>query len=215
MNIFCLDRDLLAVEPAIFLAGGLPAQELARGTGGTLHAATFTTQNGNFANAGITPGMVLSTYSAAPGEGNAWEILAVNSPSQLAVSVLRANDAGEALLPPETSGLSYFVRTFAPQIRNVSDALAEKLRQLPETAGIRAAAFADSAQLRLTTVLGTLAAIFTARAEGAAQNDVNWTKAGFYRQEFARFQTQLRLVADADGPAGPGRSLGNVTLRRR
>ncbi len=217
MNIFCHDRDLLCIEPIVFLSGGFPAQELIHGTDGTLSATTFTSQTGNFVTAGIDSGMVLCTYSISPAEGCAWEIISVDSPTQLTVSVLRADTGGPAIAPSDGTNLSFHIRTFIPQIRSASDILAEKLRQLHEVAGIQAASFADSAQLRLTAAFGTLASIFTARAEGVAGNDVNWVKAELYRQEFCKLQMQLRLASDVDGDgrAERTRTLGNVTLRRQ
>ena len=94
--------------------------------------------------------------------------------------------------------------------------LAEKLRRVAEAAGVAAAQFADSAQLRSAVACGMIADVFVARADNSREGDANWIKAQHYRQEFARMQLQMRLAVDADGDglAEQTRTLGNVNLRR-
>jgi hypothetical protein len=216
MSQFCTDRDILAIEPNAFLAGGFPSQELAAGSDGAVTGTTFTSAASDFQPAAVEAGMVLCTYTTTPAEGTACEIVSVDSATSLTVSVLRADSEAPAVPPPEGSELSFRVRTFAPQIKSVSDTLARKLRQLAEVGGLAAADFADSAQLARVCAYGVLAAVFVARAENATPADANWIKAEHYRNEFRRLQLQLRLSVDADGDgrAEQTRALGNVALRR-
>jgi len=216
MSEFCKDRDLLAVEPVVFLGGGFPCQELVAGTNGAVSGTTFTSAGTDFQAAGITNGMVLCVYTTIPAEGSALEVVSVDSATALTVSVLRADPDSDPVGPPAGSDLSFRLRTFRPQIRGVSDTLAEKMRLISEVSGIAQADFANSAQLARTCACGALASIFVARAENAAPSDANWTKAEHYRGEFLKLQLQLRLVVDRDGNgrAEQTRTLGNVTLRR-
>lgn len=216
MNSFCDDRNLLGIEPIIFLGGGIPAQKPASGSDGAISGTTFTSITSDFAAAGVSGGMVLCVYASAPSEGSAYEIVSVDSATTLTVSHLRADTDDDPIPPPQGTGLSFYVCTFGPQIRGVSDTLAEKLRQMAEVAGIDKADFADSAQLRLSTAYGALAAIFVARAENPGGADANWIKSEHYRREFRKLQLQLRLVTDADGDgsAERTRTLGNIALRR-
>ena len=216
MSMFCQDRDLLSGEPVIFIGGGFVGQELTSGSDGAISGTTFTSATSNFTSAGVAEGMVLCTYADSPAEGSAVEVVSVDSATQLTVSVLRADTAGDAVPPPAGAGLNFYVRTFAPQIAGISATLAEKLRQAVEVAGVSSADFADSQQLRATTATGCLSAIFVARADNAADQDANWTKAEHYRRQFARQQLQLRLAVDADGDgeAEQTRTLGNISLRR-
>ena len=181
MDNFCQDRDLLGVEPRVFLDGGFPSQQLIAGGDGNLSGTTFTSATSDFQSAGLGAGMVLTTYTASAAEGNALEIVSVDSATSLTVSVLRADAESAAVAPPAGTGLNFHVRTFSPQIRGTSATLAEKLRQMIEVGGICAADFADSAQLRRTTCYGALSGIFVARAENAAPFDANWIKAEHYR----------------------------------
>ncbi|MBN1941813.1 MAG: hypothetical protein JW849_00805 [Phycisphaerae bacterium] len=213
---FCQDRDLLCIEPIVYLSGGAGGQSLAAGADGAIAGTTFTSAGSDFVSAGVQAGMVLCTYDTIPAEGRAWEILAVDSATTLSISVLRAEVDGPAVAPPAGTGLSFHVRSFGPQMRGVSATLAEKLRQIAEVAGVASADFADSAQLRATTAHGALAGIFLARADNARPHDANWIKAEFHRAEFLRLQDQLRLAVDLDGDgvAEQTRTLGNVYLKR-
>jgi len=216
MNQYCDDRDLLGIEPVVFMGGGFPCQELTGGQGGQLSGTAFEATGGNFVSAGVQAAMVLCTYTTTPDEGNAWEIVAVESATQLTVSVLRVDGDGACIAPKADDGLSFHVRTYAAQIANVSTTLAEKLRRISEPSGPVKTAFADSAQLRIATAYGVLTDIFVARADNAEPYDANWLKARHYRNLFSEAQMRLRLAADddGDGQADRTRSLGNVTLRR-
>lgn len=216
MSDFCQDRDLLSIEPGVFIGGGFPSQELISGSDGVISGTTFTSSASNFTAACVEAGMVLCTYTTTAAEGSAFEIVSADSTTSLNLSVLRAGLEAASVAPPAGSNLHFYIRTFGPQIRTVSAALSEKLRQIVEVSGVDAADYADSAQLRITAAHGALAAIFVARSENAVSSDVNWIKAQYYHDCFRRLQLQLRLAVDADGDglAERTRTLGNVTLRR-
>lgn len=213
---FCQDRDLLCIEPIVFLSGDAIGRRLITGGDGAISGTTCTSIGSDFVSAGIEAGMVLCTYDTIPAEGRAWEILSVESATALTISVLRVDTDAPAVAPPAGTNLSFYVRSFGPQVQSVSATLAEKLRQLAEVAGVASANFADSAQLRVATAHGALAGVFLARADNARPHDANWIKAEFHRAEFLRCQNQLRLAVDADGDgvAEQTRTLGNVHLKR-
>ena len=216
MTSFCTDRDLLATEPLIYLSGGFPAQAPAAGDDGELDGTSFTSAGSDFAAAGAAPGMVLRVADGPQAQRRALEVVSVEGPTALTVSVLRPDAEADAVPPVAGTGLHFELRTFAAQIASVSATLAEKLRTASEAAGISAAEFADSAQLARCCAAGVLASVYTARAENAAAEDANWTKAEHYRRVFRRRQVRLRLAvdADSDGTAESTRTLGHVALRR-
>jgi len=212
----CNDRDLLAIEPAIFTGGAFESQRLAAGTGATINGTTFTSDSADFVAANVEPGMVLCIYSAVPTEASSYEIVTVNSSTSLTISVLRPDRQGPIVAPPSGVALSYYLNTFSPQIAGARQALQEKLRQIGEVTGIDSAEFVDSSQFRYAVAMAALAQIFTARASNATNADANWVKAEFYRRQHASAVASLRLAKDADGDgvAEHTRTLGNVTLRR-
>jgi len=216
MNIPCDDRDLLSIEPRVFLDTGLTSQQLISGDDAALDGTSLTSSGSDFTSAAVTAGMVITTYATLPAEGVALEVLSVDSATELTVSALRADPAADAIPPEALGGANFLIRSFAPQRRTTWLALSEALRRASEAAGIAAADFADSQQLRLTVAYGTLAAIFAARADHTRAEDANWIKAEHYRREFHRLRPQLRLTVDEDGDgvAEQTRALGNVTLRR-
>jgi hypothetical protein len=217
MNNECKDRDLLAMEPVLFLGRGQAAQILAAGADGEIAGGRFHCLTADFLQAGILPGMVLTVWTTTAGEGLAYEIVSVEAPTQMTISILRADDQGPALPPPAQTGLSFHVMTYRPQIEGVTGTLAEKLRRIGEAVGVDflAGDLADSAQLRRTVAYGCLTDVFVLRSENSGSGDANWIKAEHYRQLFRESQTRLRLAVDAgDGRAEQTRSLGNVTLRR-
>ncbi|MGC9455369.1 MAG: hypothetical protein ACP5HU_10970 [Phycisphaerae bacterium] len=216
MQHFCTDRDLLGIEPSMFLGGGFPASSLVAGEDGQLSGTSFTSAGSDFPAGGVQAGMVLTAYGAVPAEGAALEIVSVDSATELTVSVLRGAADDEPIAPPAGAGGKFFVRSYRLQIARVSAALAEKLRRLTEAPGITAAEFADSSQLTAVTCYGVLAECFTARSAGGDAGDANWIKARHYRELYSGGQLQLRLAVDADGDgfAEQTRTLGNVRLRR-
>ena len=216
MQTFCQDRDLLAVEPMIYLLGHATCTTLATGGAATITNATFTAQEADFLAAAVEPGMVLVTSETTSPEGDAWEIVSVDSATTLTVSVLRADASDATIPPPDATDLTYFVRSAQAQIASASSSLADDLRCLAESAGIVSSDFVDSPQLCRATVFATLASLFRARADNARPHDANWIKADYYRAEFDRARLRLRLDtdADADGLAETTRTLGHVHLRR-
>ncbi len=215
MTRFCDDRDLLGIDPEVFLQPGPPAQVPLAGTGGVLTGTAFTAPT-DFTAAGVEPGRVLCTYTDSPGEASAWEIVSVDADDALTVSVLRADAGDPPIAPPAGTELGFEVRSFAAQVAAASNALAETLRRAAETAGIELAEFVDSAQLRTAAAVGALAAVHAARARTTGPSDGHWAKATHFLRELSTLERRLRLAVDLDGDgvAERTRSLGNVTLRR-
>lgn len=216
MPQFCQDRDLLSIEPLAYLSGAWQHQALATGNAGTQLGTTFTDTGADFVSNALAPGMVLVTWTTIPAEGLAWEIVSVDSATQLQVSVLRSSVDGPAIAPPAGTDLSWQVLSYASQIGDVSAALAEMLRHACEASPIAQADFVDSAQLRLCCATGVLERIFSARAENARPYDACWIKAEYFRTAWQQARAQLRLAVDldGDGQAEETRSLGHCRLRR-
>ncbi|MCL2700642.1 MAG: hypothetical protein FWE88_02985 [Phycisphaerae bacterium] len=211
----CTDRDLLALETILFLGAG-GTQQLTGGANGQLSGTTFTAAGADFPEAGIQPGMVLTTYDPArgPAEGRACEIVAVRAATQLDVSVLRAA-ADAPSVAPYPGGTHFLIRTYQPQIQAVHDALMERLMRARAADRANVGSFLPSPQLRQALACGTLAAVFVSRAQDGTAADANWLKAEHYRREFERLSSSLQLTPESsDGLGGGVVAMGNVTLRR-
>jgi hypothetical protein len=215
MTSFCSDRDLLALEPTVFLRG-TASQQFASGTDGTFASGVFSSATANLVAAGIAPGMILTTSETIPAEGVCYEILSVDSASTLTASILRTREEDPAIPPADATNLAWRIRTFAAHFADTSAALGEELRQRGEI-DFDAADFVPSDQLRRLCAYGTLAAVFLGRCQRASGDDIHWIKAEHYRDEFRRQRNTLTLLADtnSDSEADASRSFGNVQLRRR
>ncbi len=215
MTSFCTDRDLLALEPIVFLQG-TASQQFAAGSDGAFSTSVFNSASADFIAAGIAPGMVLTTSATIPAEGVCHEILSVDSATTLTVSILRTQDDDAAILPTDASGLAWRIRTFAANIVDTSATMGEELRQRDEI-DFDTADFVPSDQLRRLCAYGTLAAVFLGRCQHASEDDIHWIKAEHYRAEFRRQRNTLTLLTDTNGDnaAETSRSFGNVQLRRR
>jgi len=216
MTAYCQDRDLLSIEPIIFLGAGFPSQQLTAGQNGLCIGTTFSASGADFTSTGVEAGMVLCSYATIPAEGIACEIVSVDSATSLTVSILRADTDASPVPPPGQSDVSFHVRTYGAQIRTVSDALAKKLQQIADLYPTANPSFADSAELRLAAAYGTLAEVFTARADNAETSDPNWIKRRHYQRLYQDIQPRLRVAADtdADGQTEQILHLGNLKLRR-
>ncbi len=197
MTSFCTDRDLLALEPTVFLRG-TASQQFASGSDGAFASGVFTSATADFTTMGITPGMILTTSSTIPAEGVCYEILSVDSATTLTASVLRTSEEDPAVPPADATALAWRIRTFAAHIADTSATLGEELRQRDEI-NFDAADFVPSDQLRRLCAYGTLAAVFLGRCQRASDDDIHWIKAEHYRDEFRRQRTTLTLLADTNG----------------
>jgi hypothetical protein len=217
MNLFCHDRDLLLAEPSVFTALDFKAQRLAAGVSGTAAGTTFLSPELDFTATGVMPGMVLCIHAGEVSEGACYEIVSVDSIHTLTLSVPRASSDDPTVAPLLTAqAMKWQVLSLTPQIAAASADLAERLRTLAESLGVRQGDFADSAQLRATAVCATLANIYAAAAETADDSDARWTKHRRWAEAFQSSLMSLRLTLDVngDGVAERTRTLSHVQLRR-
>ena len=212
MNNHCTDRDLLALEPALFLDAWPDCQRRFAGVGAQLSGASFTFASGGF-SAMLQPGMVITCTTTTQPQTLPLEIVAVVSDTALAVSLPRPELTDSPVCYVADGAVSFFVASYLVQIQAAQDQLLERLRRQAEPTAPAADDFAESPCFRRAVALAALAAIFTARASNAGPNDANWIKAGHYR---GQAQAELAGVnlAGRDGTPSAGRSLGNTHLRR-
>lgn len=112
---FSNDADVLKYEPALFGELHLPGQILTEGTDGTLSGTTFTADGADFVSAQVSAGGVIYLRSADGVLDGVYEIVSVNSATQITISVIRADSDDQAVSPPAATDISYRVSTFKPQ----------------------------------------------------------------------------------------------------
>ena len=103
MVTFSNDADILKYEPILFGELHLPWQVLAAGTGASLSGTTLTASGTDFIAAQIQAGGAVYLQSADGSLDGAYEIVSVDSSTQLSISVVRADSTDTAVPPPPTS----------------------------------------------------------------------------------------------------------------
>lgn len=215
--MFCTDKDLLRWEPHLFKQAAFASQTLLSGTG-DLAGTVFTIDAGSLAASHVASDMVL-VLQGLDLDGS-YPIVSIDSDVQMTVSVFHdplLPDEGMANPAPVATGLDYpfWVRTFSPQIRVVTDLLKHASGIVPGTATQNATVTNPSA-LRRPCVLGTLQMIYNALAAAAATPDDYLIRSELYERLYRKAlrSTQVALDLDGDGKADAVRSLNVMELTR-
>jgi hypothetical protein len=214
---FSSDVDILKYEPVLFGELHLSWQVLARGTGATLSGTTLTANDASFLAAGVEAGGVVYLRSADGALEGAYEIVSVDSTTELTISVLRSDTADSPIAPVASSDASYRVSTFAPQA-------AEAAYQLTAHFGIQPGEPAsvitpddimDTEVLRRASVFAVISGIYAMWA-GRDSSDSFWAKSLHYKRLFEKARQRCRLSIDlgTDGIADVTRIGGAVRLMR-
>ena len=198
MVSFSNDADILKYEPILFGELHLPWQVLAEGSGGTLSGTTFTAAGEDFTASQITAGGVVYLESDDKLLDGAYEIVSIDSQTQLTISVIRADSQCDAIAPPAAEDISYRISTFLPQENEVGF-------QLTEYFGIRPGNPAsdydvndilDATVLRQVSVFVVISSVYAMLA-GRAKDDNYWKKSLYYRKLFNQAKARIRLSIDA------------------
>jgi len=200
MVSFSRDVDILKYEPVLFGELGLSSQVLVSGSGGELSGTTFTAAGADFASAGIDAGGVIYLRSADGSLDGAYEIVSVDSATELTVSVVRAEDGDDAVAPSAGSDIEYKVVTYRPQAREVAVRLTEYLGILPgdPSSEIEAEEIIDSESLRRISVFAVLATVYAIWVSGGDE-EFYWKKSLHYKQLFEKARERCLVAIDVDG----------------
>ncbi|MGA2070910.1 MAG: hypothetical protein ABSG97_06135 [Sedimentisphaerales bacterium] len=196
----CSDRDILKYEPALFGENHLANQVIAAGMAGVLAGTTFQASGANFVSAQVEAGDCVYLKSADGKLDGVYEIVSVDSATQLCVSVLRADSQSDPIAPPAGSDVTYRISTFKPQIADVSLLLMEYLWIKPgEVIGdVNADEILESEQIRQLCAMGTIAAAYRTLADG--ENVENFkSKSQEYERLFGEGMERCRVAIDKDG----------------
>jgi hypothetical protein len=194
----CSDRDILKYEPALFGANYLASQVIATGTTGVLAGTTFQATGASFISAQVEAGDCIYLKSADGKLDGIYEIVTVDSATQLCVSVMREDSQGDPIAVPvgtQTTGITYRVSTFRPQIAEVSLRIMEQL-------GIRqednaADEILNTDELRRICAMGVIATAYRTLAEGD-NAEILKSKSAEYDRLFSEGLEKCRIFIDKD-----------------
>lgn len=214
---FSDDVDILKYEPVLFGELHLPWQVLAAGTGGTLSGTTFTASGADFVGAEVSAGGVVHTQSADGSLDGAYEIVFVDSATQLTVSVVRSDPQDSAVAPPAATDISYRISTFGPQASEVGFRLTEYFGIKPgnPASDIDVEDILDTDVLRRASVFAVISTVYAMLASRAKDENF-WTKSLHYQRLFEKARERCRLSIDlgTDGVADVTRIGASVRLVR-
>ncbi len=201
---FSDDVDILKYEPILFGELHLPAQVLITGIDGTLSDTTFTASNADFVATQIHAGCVIYLLTSDGTLDGTYEIVSVDSATQLALSVVRADSDDSAVAPPAASDISYRISTFDPQAAEAAFKLTEYFAIKPgnPTSDFSADDILDTEVLRRASVFAVISTVYAMFAS-KAQDENFWNKSLHYQKLFEKARQRCRLSIDAgsDGVA--------------
>jgi hypothetical protein len=197
MVSFSNDVDILKYEPILFGELHLPQQVLTTGTGGTISGTTFTANGADFVSAQISSGGVIYLQSADGELDGAYEIISVDSVTQLSISVIRSDSAMAGVAPPVGTDILYRISTFGPQTNEIAFQLTEYFGISPgnPASDIDAADILDTDVLKRASVFAVISTVY-AMLVSKAKDENFWRKSMYYQKLFARARERCRLSID-------------------
>ncbi len=192
--MFSNDVDILKYEPKLFTDLYFISQVLAAGTGGAIAGTSFTKTGENFITAGVAAGNVIYLKSADSTLDAAFEIISVDSATQLTVSILRADSQAPALPPRAGADITYRIATFSPQANEAFELL---LRHF-EISADDAENIIEPEILKQASVFAVLASVYATLAGDAETSDEFWKKSMHYKKLFEQASERIRLSMDED-----------------
>jgi len=214
---FSSDIDILKFEPVLFGELHLASQVLTRGDGAQLSGTTLTDGAGSFISAGVEGGGVVYLKSADGSLDGGFEIVSVDSATQLTVSVLRADAEDNPIAPAQASDVSYRVSTFAPQAVEAAFQLTEYFGIQPgnPTSEITTDNILDTEGLRRASTFAIISAAYATWAN-CITSEGHWQKSLHYKQRFEKARQRCRLSIDlgTDAIADMTRLGGAIKLVR-
>jgi len=217
MAKFSRDVDLFKWEPVLFRELYLKSQTLCQGSDGQMSGTTFTSASGSFVNCAVAAGHVIYVRDGAAIDSG-YEVVSVDSPTQLTVSVVRESAEDGPVAAPSGSDLEYRISTFDPQAEEAAYSLLQYfgIKLSGNEDDITVDEILESRALRLASVYAVLSAVFAGSSCGVKDPAGYWQKSLHYQTLFhtARSRVRLELDTDSDSFAEQYRSGGTVRLRR-
>ncbi|MBN2377369.1 MAG: hypothetical protein JXD22_13280 [Sedimentisphaerales bacterium] len=214
---FSQDVDILKWEPNLFCDLARPDQTLCEGDDGELNGTTFTSSTGAFESCGLSSGKVIYLNDNDAING-CYEIVSVDSATQLTVSVLRADGEEGLIAPPSGSGIGYRVSSFDPQAQEVACNLLSYfgIKVNGDETEVTAANVLANDALRQASAYAVMSVVFAGCAYGEDDECGFWQKSLHYQKLFDRARSRALVELDLDGDALGDRDLsgGSVRLKR-
>ncbi len=214
MKTFSNDTDILRYEPALFGPLAPPHQVIAKGTAAAILDGVFTDDQADFIAADVTTGGVLYLRSQDGKLEGAFEIVSVNSPTQLTVSIVRADGDTQPIAPADADQLTWHIATFRPQAVETSLLIAEfyKLAPAYPDNSLSIEDITDSEPLRLASTCMVIAIAYAMLAD-SGKDDKAVEKSLHYKKQFTRHIERCTAGFDTDGDGAPEARLKGTAFK--
>lgn len=201
MNTFSTDADLLRYEPSVFRADPFIGQVLCKGNNGQASGTAFQASGVDFLSRPIRPGHVMYLSDGVGNLDGVYEIVSIDAPTQLTVSVLRS-DAEAAPIPIGAgTGLFYRIGTFDAQAAEAAEALTQILAVRPgrpdSPYGIED--IADTRPLRTLAALMVLHMLFGSAYQNPETDGAFLIKRDHYEKLIERARQRCVIRIDVGG----------------
>lgn len=217
MAKFSSDVDILKYEPVLFGELHLPSQVLACGADAVLNGTTLTAADADFQTANAEAGGVIHLKSTDGSLDGAYEIVSVDSSTELTVSVVRSHPSDPPVAPVASSEIRYRVSTFGPQAADAAFQLTEYFGIQPgnPASPIAIEQIVDVEGLRKASALAVISRVYASWTDGT-DNECARKKSLLYAQlyEKARQRCHITVDLDSDGTADITRLGGAIRLVR-
>ena len=211
---FSKDVDLLKWEPVLFREAGYAAQQLCKGTDGVVADTTFTSASGSFVSGAVKAGQVVYVSDGMGVIDGCYEIVSVDSETELTVSVVRVSDEDKVVAPPAGSELHYRISTYNAQADEAAYSLLQYFGVSEEEA--ETGAILNERALRQSSVFAILSAVLAGCASGQDDGRGFWEKSLRYQKLYEQSRTKvcLELDDDSDAIADRKNSGGSIRMKR-
>ncbi|MBM4102608.1 MAG: hypothetical protein FJ263_00955 [Planctomycetes bacterium] len=217
-KLFSRDADLVKFEPGLFAEVIFGGQVLGKGTNGVVSGTSFSAAGGDFINKGATAGGVIFLQSLDGTINATYEIVSVDSATQLTISVVRSDAEQAPIAVGTASGLIYRIVTFAPQ---AAEALVEIAGWFGLRPGMAETTYGvedicDATPLHLLSAYRVLAMVFGTLGGTEDEKKTYAQKRDYYMGLYkeARGQARITLDVEHDGAAEKVILGGSVRLVR-
>ena len=218
MDLFSKDVDLLKFEPTLFSEANFPGQALCKGANGAVDGTIFTASGENFSGKGVSAGGVVFLQSLDGMIDAAYEIVSVDSATQLTISVVRSDPEQSPIPVGSGSGLIYRIITFAPQAAETLDEITGWFGLRPGLADSTYGTedISDPTPLHLLSAYRVLAMIFGTLGGTEDEKKTYTQKCAYYMTLYksTRDRTRITLDVEHDGVAEQIFLGGSVRLVR-
>jgi len=205
---FCNDVDIARFEPMLFGENHLPWQVLAAGENGQVEGTAFSDSSADFIAGGVKAGGIIYMRSADGLLDGIYEIVSVDSATELSVSVIRSDSQQDSIAPKSGEEISYWIGTLEPQIVEAAMHLTKRLGMQPGCAvsELKAEDILDIEPLRQVSVFLVISNVY-AILDSSGKDENFSNKSKHYRELYQAALERCRVSIDSDGDG-----VGDITI---